>query len=386
MRNSRPSQGIPRPEADGEDQLMASIRQRPDGSYRARYRGLSGKEHAKHFRLRRDAQKWLDQETAKIETGSWVAPKTAKTTVAQWCDTWLKAYASRKRSTVRMAEVHIAKIKAEFGSRRLDSIRPLEIKSWMVKPKAEGYAPSYMFALHSRMAQLYSDAIQDGLVARSPLSRRTSPGMGRQRPYVATTEQVWALHDAIEPRYRAGLLLAGFAGLRLAEVCGLRLSDIDFMRGIVNPVRHYPAEPLKTECSRTPIPIPASMTLVLSAHVTRFSIEWLMTDESGVQMGPWQMQRAFRAARAAVDDLPQGFRFHDLRHFYGSTLIASGLDIKTVQTRMRHASAKTTLDCYGHMLADRDDATRAAIDSAITARSDSADFSRTREEVDTYRT
>jgi integrase len=338
------------------------------------------------FSRRIDARKWLDRETAKIETGSWVAPKTAKTTVDQWCETWLKAYASRKRSTVRMAEVHIAKIKAEFGPRRLDSLRPSEIKSWMVKLKAEGYAPSYMFALHSRMAQIYNDAIQDGIVARSPLSRRTSPGMGKQRPYVATTEQVWALHDAIEPRYRAGLLLAAFAGLRLAEVCGLRLSDIDFMRGIVSPVRQYPAEPLKTECSRTPIPIPASMTLVLAAHVKQFSTEWLMTDESGIQMGPWQMQRAFRAARAAVDDLPQGFRFHDLRHFYGSTLIASGLDIKTVQTRMRHASAKTTLDCYGHMLPDRDDATRAAIGGVITARGLSADFSRTRGGADAYRT
>jgi len=256
----------------------------------------------------------------------------------------------------------------------------------MVKLKAEGYAPSYMFALHSRLAQIFNDAIQDGLVARSPLSRRTSPGMGKQRPYVATTEQVWSLHDAMEQLYRAGLLLAAFAGLRLAEVCGLRLSDIDFMRGIVNPVRQYPDEPLKTECSRTPIPIPASMTLALSAHVKQFSTEWLMADDLGHQMGPWQLQRAFRAARAVVDDLPKGFRFHDLRHFYGSTLIASGLDIKTVQTRMRHASAKTTLDCYGHMLPDRDDATRAAIDSAITARADSADFSRTREEVDTHRT
>jgi integrase len=245
-------------------------------------------------------------------------------TVGQWCETWLKAYASRKNSTVRMAEVHIAKIKSEFGPRRLDSLRPSEIKSWMVKLKAEGYAPSYMFALHSRLAQIFNDAIQDGLVARSPLSRRTSPGMGKQRPYVATTEQVWSLHDAMEQRYRAGLLLAAFAGLRLAEVCGLRLSDIDFMRGIVNPVRQYPDEPLKTECSRTPIPIPASMTLALSAHVKQFSTEWLMADDLGHQMGPWQLQRAFRAARAVVDDLPKGFRFHDLRHFYGSTLIASG--------------------------------------------------------------
>jgi integrase len=365
---------------------MASIRQRPDGSYRARYRDLSGKEHAKHFRLKRDAQKWLAQEIAKIETGAWVAPKTAKTTVAQWCDTWLKADASRKRSTIRMAEVHTAKIIAEFGPRRLDSIRPSEIKSWVVKLKAEGYAPSYMFALHSRMAQIYSDAIQDGIVTRSPLSRRTSPGMGRQRPYVATTEQVWALHDALEPRYRAGLLLAAFAGLRLAEVCGLKVSDVDFMRRIVNPVRQYPADPLKTECSRTPVPIPASMTLVLSAHVKQFSTEWLMTDEAGAQMGPWQLQRAFRAARAAVDDLPEGFRFHDLRHFYASLLISSGPDVKVVQSRLRHASAKTTLDTYAHLWPDSDDSTRAAIDSAITARGLSADFLRTREEGDAYRT
>jgi integrase len=38
--------------------------------------------------------------------------------------------------------------------------------------------------------------------------------------------------DAMEPRYRAGLLLAAFAGLRLAEVCGLRVEDVDFIRGI----------------------------------------------------------------------------------------------------------------------------------------------------------
>jgi integrase len=92
-------------------------------------------------------------------------------------------------------------------------------------------------------------AVHDGLVARSPLSRRTSPGMGKQRPYVASTEQIWALHDAMEPRYRAGLLLAAFAGLRLAEVCGLRVQDVDFMRRIVHPVRQYPDQPLKTEIS-----------------------------------------------------------------------------------------------------------------------------------------
>ena len=47
------------------------------------------------------------------------------------------------------------------------------------------------------------------------------------------------------------------------------------------------------------------MTLVLSAHVKQFSTGWLTADEFGHQMGPWQLQRAFRAARAAVADLPE---------------------------------------------------------------------------------
>ena len=300
---------------------MTSIAKRPDGQYRARYRDLSGKEHARHFTRKIDARRWLDQETAKLHTGTWVAPKTAKTTVGEWCDTWLKTYGNRKASTVRMAKVHVAKIKDEFGSRRLDSVRPSEVKAWTVKLKAAGFSESYISALHQRMAQVYSDAVHDRLVARSPLSRRTSPGAGKQRPYVATTAQVWALHDAMEPRYRTGLLLAAFAGLRLAEVCGLRVSDVDFMRGTVSPVQQYPADPLKTDMSRTPVPIPQDLALLLAAHVGQFSTEWVMCDELGRQMGPWQLQRAFRAARAKTAKLavlPEGFRFHDLRHFYAS--------------------------------------------------------------------
>ena len=164
------------------------------------------------------------------------------------------------------------------------------------------------------------------------------------------------------------MLVASFAGLRLAEVCGLRVIDVDFMRGVVNQVQQYPADPLKSEMSRTPVPIPDDLALMLSAHVAGFPSEWLLSDELGRQMGPWQLQRAFRAARAQVPGLPAGFRFHDLRHYYASALIASGLDIKTVQVRMRHASGKTTIDTYGHMFPDTEDATRAAISRVIAAR------------------
>ena len=73
-----------------------------------------------------------------------------------------------------------------------------------------------------------------------------------------------------------------------------------------------------------------------------------------------------------IDGLPAGFTFHDLRHYLASLLIASGADIKTVQARLRHASASMTLDVYGHLMPDADESTRAAIAHVIAARLGSA--------------
>jgi integrase len=46
-------------------------------------------------------------------------------------------------------------------------------------------------------------------------------------------------------------------------------------------------------------------------------------------------------------------------------LSTSFADVKTAQARLRHASAKTTLDTYGHIWPDRDEPTRAAIDAVL---------------------
>jgi integrase len=170
-----------------------------------------------------------------LVTGTYVDPKTAKTTVADWCDTWLAGFATRRPRTVRQAEVHVAQIKMAFGRQQLAAVRPSALRSWTAKLKTDGLADSYVYALHSRLPQIFSDAVHDGLLPRNPCSRRTSPGAGKQRPYVATTEQVWAFHDVMAEHLRPAILLGAFIGLRTAEAVGLRVIDVDFMRGIVRP-------------------------------------------------------------------------------------------------------------------------------------------------------
>ncbi|WP_416978656.1 site-specific integrase [Streptomyces sp. T028] len=333
--------------------------------------GPDSKEHSKAFTKKVDAERHGPKQEVDVSQGTYVDPKAARTTVEQWCETWLTGYATRKPSTVRQARVHINRIVKEFGGLPLGAVRPSQVKAWCAGMREEGRAPSYVYACHRRLSQIMGDAVHDGLLAKSPCSRRTSPGGGKQRPYVATTEQVWALYDAFPERLRAAVLLGAFVGLRVSEACGLRVGDVDFLRGIVHPAVQYPAEELKTETSKTAIPVPRSLTKELSGHMTAgYSGETLLTHDAGVQLGPWQLERAMREARGKVKGLPAGFRYHDLRHYLASLLIASGSDVKVVQARMRHASAKTTLDTYGHLWPDSDESTRTAIDAVITARTE----------------
>ncbi len=357
---------------------MASLRKHPNGRWQARYYDGGGRQHARRFDRKVDAQRWLNEQTAALVSGTHVDQKTARTTVEQWCATWLEGYATRRPSTVRQAKVHIKHIVKAFGPMRLGDVRPSQVRSWTATMKADGLADSTVYATYRRLAQIMSDAVHDGIIPRSPCSRKTAPGQAKQRPYVATTEQVWALYDAMPEHLRVSVLLGAFVGLRVAEAAGLRVEDVDYMRGIVSPAVQYPAEDLKTEASRTPVPIPRELALMLAANLERFGGSTVVTDEIGRPSSPWAIERAMRNVRGTVEGLPSGFRFHDLRHYLASLLIANGLDVKVVQQRLRHASATTTLNTYGHMWPDKDEASRTAIAGALAAREDNP---RTREVV-----
>lgn len=343
-----------------------SIKKRPNGKWRARYRDLAGKEHARHFDRKVDAERWLDEVTAALVTGQYVDPKSQKLTVDQWCDLWLESYGQRD-STERQARVHIARIRKAFGPLPLMAVDEMAVKRWMATLLREGLKQSYRFALHNRLSQLLSDAVYAKKLAANPCSKRTTPGAGKPRPYVATESQVWGMYEAAAEKYRPALLLGAFAGLRVAEACGLRASDVDLDARVINPAVQYPAEPLKTEMSMTGVPVPDAFVGELKRLLDDGRL-FVVADDEGKQMGPWKIEREMRRVRVTVAGLPEAFRYHDLRHFYASALIASGSDVKVVQHRLRHSSAKTTLDTYGHLWPDSDESTRAAVERLMTSK------------------
>jgi integrase len=108
--------------------------------------------------------------------------------------------------------------------------------------------------------------------------------MGKPKVYVATTEQVWAIHDSVPDHLRVAVLLGAFVGLRVAEVAALRVSDVDFIRGVVV----HPSGSGPTNRSRPPAAISqyrfrGDLGLLLAASVQKYPSDMMVTNGAGTE-------------------------------------------------------------------------------------------------------
>ena len=99
----------------------------------------------------------------------------------------------------------------------------------------------------------------------------------------------------------------------------------------------------------------ARKALAARKLATRFNRDedFVFSTVVGTPLNPRNFERREfkRALRQA--SLEGVFRFHDLRHYAVSTLIAQRADIKLLQAIAGHASATMTLDTYGHLMVER---------------------------------
>ena len=128
----------------------------------------------------------------------------------------------------------------------------------------------------------------------------------------------------------------------------------------------------KSQASVRSVPLPDTVAVGIEEHLAGFPVlvttgldGLLIRNSRGGPVWPRSFHaRIWRQATQAAG-LP-GVRFHDLRHFYASALIAAGESVTTVQAALGHASAVETLEVYAGLWPDRDPALRAAIDDLLT--------------------
>jgi integrase len=192
------------------------------------------------------------------------------------------------------------------------------------------------------------------------------PKVEREEMRFLTPTQVAELADAIHAHYRALVLVGAYGGLRIGELAGLRRRRVDLLHGLVE-VAEILTEvrgelfvgPPKTRAGRRRVGLPQAVTRELARHLGTPGGpgDLVFTAPHG---GPLRVNgfraRVWRpATRAAGLD---GLRIHDLRHTAVALWIAAGANPKEVSSRAGHASASFTLDRYGHLFPEADDALR----------------------------
>ena len=88
------------------------------------------------------------------------------------------------------------------------------MRSWVARLVAAGYVTSTMGGVFNTCAQVFAQAVDDGVIARSPCAGVSLPeDRRREETHFLTPEQVADLADAIHPRFRALVYTAAYTGL-----------------------------------------------------------------------------------------------------------------------------------------------------------------------------
>lgn len=351
---------------------MASVKRRPNGQWRGRYRDEAGKEHARHFARKVDAQQWLDQVTASVVRGDYVDPNAGKITLAEYARQWEAVQVSSegtRRIVDNALRLHLL---PALGSHPMAAIRRTAIQGF-VRDLESKLAPGSVRNVYDVTARVFAAAVDDRVIAQSPCRKIGLPRGDAEEVEIPPVDAVAAVADAIGERWRAMVVTLAGSGLRIGELRGLAVEDVDFLRRTIH-VRNQRDQAgdlrrLKSKASRRAVPVGQVVIDALAAHLAAFPSDGaLFTDEFGEPVPYWRWKKLLAAAtkRAGVRVTAHGFR-----HFYASALIAGGASVKQVQTVMGHASAVITLRTYAHLWPGDEDRVRDVADAALGPLADS---------------
>jgi Phage integrase family len=91
------------------------------------------------------------------------------------------------------------------------------------------------------------------------------------------------------------------------------------------------------------------MIEALGAGRTCILDDFVFRSQAGRVIKPDNISRRYMEPAFAKAGLRR-FRFHDMRHTYGSLLIQDGASLAYVKDQMGHSSIQVTVDVYGHLI------------------------------------
>ncbi|MDP9442657.1 MAG: tyrosine-type recombinase/integrase, partial [Actinomycetota bacterium] len=264
-----------------------------------------------------------------------------------------------------------------FGGYRIGRLPADEIENWLNDEVAAGIAPSSVHRHYRTLRRVLQVAVEKQRLMANPCDRVEPPRVPKREMTFLSWEQVVELAEAHSERFRALIYLAVDSGMRWSELVGLRRSRADLrnrkVRVTEQLVRLDTGEWLrkepKTGASVRSITISPFTAEVLAGHLERFALPGLdgLVFPNGAGKPVASSSFWNQHFRRALERAGIRCRFHDLRHTSVALAIAEGAHPKAIQARMGHSSINVTLDRYGHLFPELDEAIATAFGGRLAA-------------------
>jgi len=374
---------------------MASVTKRkwsnPDGSDRigwiVNYVDPGGARRRKQFKTRKSANAYLTKVHAEIAGGTHVGGTSV--TLARAAELWLEACKRGRNGrvgveahTLRAYENHVNNhIVPYFGGVRLNELNApavSEFRNHLIDGTSRPTARKVLTSLSG----ILSEARTAGLVGQNVSEGITVYMGGRHKPEVDIPSRVeirlilQTVDDLATQanqqyakawrRYRAFIQTAILTGMRASELRGLPWGNVDLKTGLVK-VRQRANEigvlgPPKSKAGNRDINIPTKLIAVLSEWRDECPVgehDLVFPNGKGrVESLSNYYRRGWiplQERAEVVDDKGKAlYKFHALRHFRASVLIAKRASITELMSELGHASVSVSLNTYSHLLVDDD--------------------------------
>ena len=317
---------------------------------------------------RKGAEKLLATVVYEIHTGQYHEPKPIA--FAAMAEKWLEERAQHRIRPSTMAmyrsllNTHIL---PEFGGMELADIRFEDVQMFISRKAKEGMLSAQTIKhLTKPLNGIFKYAVQSGYLRENPAQYVETPRIPQQEMDFLTRDEIRPFLEHTPTRWYPLFLCSIMTGMRRGEVLAMRWANMDWNRGcyfVKEGLSKYGPQfqELKSLRSKRAIDLSPTLLEALKEHRARQNEEKLrlgpkyrdhdlvFCTKTGTPLDADNLVK--RTFNGILKDAGiRQIRFHDLRHTYASLLISQGESPKYIQNQMGHASIKTTLDRYGHLM------------------------------------
>lgn len=343
-----------------------------------RYTDGAGKRRLKTFDLKKEADKFRLRTEVEIEQGEHV-PTAESVTIARLATLYLEDVEARAAdgrigvARFRNLTMYVrSSIVPNLGTTRISDLNAAMVEDLYKTLQKKNGQCSRTAKDRVMILKLMQDfAIRRGFLAKRPvdIAMRELRGVKRRKIRCFTAEEVGRLlaaaaetatarRERTAPMIACFVNLAAFCGLRYGEILGLKRENVD-IEGRILRVRHSlcPYVGLKgpkTAAGIRDVPMPSHVATMLNDWIETNYVEnvdnLVFRNMVGNEIKPSSFHSKHWHPLLKRAGLFEGerLRFHALRHFAASFMIAHNLPVTEVAEMLGHANFDVTLQVYAH--------------------------------------